>query len=395
MNKPTKDLKRSMFLIAFTLVCAWFLWRSANIFKALQSTAALALPLLTGFCIAFVMNILLRPLEALWTRLWLHLTRKRKAVSTLPQRLKRPICLLLTFAIVLSALFAILFIVLPELEQTIASLINALPDYLDRINTWWQELRAFAAAHEVDLPEITLNTEELIASLRKRLSGLTENFNAAINTTLTVTVSIFSGVFGALVDAIMAVIFSLYMLSQKEKLRRQLTRLLYAVIPGEHGGKVLQIMSLASRTFTNYVTGQLTEALILGALCFIGMLIFGMPYAPIVAVLIGFTALIPIFGAFIGAAIGAFLILLVSPLKAFWFVVFILILQQLEGNLIYPRVVGKSVGLPGLWVLAAVSIGGGAFGFVGMLVSVPCCAVLYRLLREFVHTRTPAFPQNS
>ena len=139
--------------------------------------------------------------------------------------------------------------------------------------------------------------------------------------------------------------------------------------------------------FTRFVTGQLTEACIIGILCFIGMLIFGMPYAAIISVLIGFTALIPIFGAFIGTGIGAFLILLENPLKAFWFVVFIIVLQQLEGNLIYPRVVGKSVGLPGIWVLTAVTIGGGLFGILGMLFSVPVCSVLYVLFRKFVNNR--------
>lgn len=384
MEKPPKTLRKWLILITYTLVLGWLLMHSGNVAKVVKGIVSLASPLLVGFCIAFVMNILLRPLEALWTKGWKRVLKKCKKPSNLPKKLKRPVCLLLTFVIVLSALFAILFIVLPELEQTIASLIDSLPGYLNTINTWWQELREFALKHEVELPELNLNTDELVASLRKYF---TENFNVAMNTTLNVTLAIFSSITGTIVDLVMAVIFSLYMLSQKEKLRRQLTRLLYAVIPGEKGQKVLEIMSLSSLTFTNYVTGQLTEALILGGLCFVGMLIFGMPYAPVVAVLIGFTALIPIFGAFIGAAIGAFLILLVSPVKAFWFVIFIVILQQLEGNLIYPRVVGKSVGLPGIWVLAAVSIGGGAFGFIGMLISVPCCAVLYSLIRQFVHNR--------
>ena len=144
---------------------------------------------------------------------------------------------------------------------------------------------------------------------------------------------------------------------------------------------------MTNRTCSNFVTGQLTEAVILGTLCFLGMLIFRLPYAGVISVLVGFTALIPIFGAFIGVGIGAFLILLVSPIKALWFILFFVILQQLEGNLIYPRVVGKSVGLPGIWVLAAVTVGGNAFGLAGMLLAVPLCSVLYTLARQGVNAR--------
>ena len=151
--------------------------------------------------------------------------------------------------------------------------------------------------------------------------------------------------------------------------------------------KLLDLLSLTNQTFSSFVTGQLTEAIIIGVLCFMGMLIFRMPYAAVISLLVGVTALIPVFGALIGTAIGAFLILLVSPIKAIWFVIFIIVLQQLEGNLIYPRVVGKSVGLPGIWVLAAVTLGNNLAGVVGMLLSVPLCAVLYCVLRDVVNAR--------
>ncbi|MGN1319588.1 MAG: AI-2E family transporter, partial [Acutalibacteraceae bacterium] len=170
-------------------------------------------------------------------------------------------------------------------------------------------------------------------------------------------------------------------------LTRQANKIVRALFKPDNAKKLIDFTAMTNDIFTKFVTGQLTEACIIGSLCFIGMLIFGMPYAGIISVLIGFTALIPIFGAFIGTGIGAFLILLENPLKAFWFVVFIIVLQQLEGNLIYPRVVGKSVGLPGIWVLTAVTIGGGLFGVLGMLFSVPVCSVLYVLFRKFVNKR--------
>ena len=162
---------------------------------------------------------------------------------------------------------------------------------------------------------------------------------------------------------------------------------MYAIMPQKKTDKIIDFIGLTSVTFTNFVTGQLTEAVILGVLCFIGMLIFGFPYASVISVLVGFTALIPVFGAFVGNVIGAFLILLINPIDALWFTIFLLILQQLENNLIYPRVVGKSVGLPGIWVLAAVTVGGNISGVVGMLFSVPTCSVLYCLARKYVYKK--------
>ena len=230
------------------------------------------------------------------------------------------------------------------------------------------------------LPAFTLDLERLYTAV---LNFLTSYGQTLMDTTIGVTTSIFS----AAVNFVLALVFSLYVLAQKETLSRQVTKTMRALLPEKKAAWLMDLAALTNKTFSNFITGQLTEAVILGSLCFVGMVLFKMPYASVVSVLIGFTALIPIFGAFIGIIIGAFLILLISPVKAFWFVIFILVLQQIEGNLIYPRVVGKSVGLPGIWVLAAVTVGGNAFGLVGMLLSVPVCSVLYALLRQLVHGR--------
>jgi predicted PurR-regulated permease PerM len=188
-------------------------------------------------------------------------------------------------------------------------------------------------------------------------------------------------------NAVLGFVFSLYVLASKEKLGANLCKTLTALLPEKKVERVTEIAALSDKTFTNFVTGQLTEALVIGALCFIGMLIFGMPYAVVVSVLVGFTALIPVFGAFIGTGVGAFLILMVDPMKALWFVVFIIVLQQLEGNLIYPRVVGKSVGLPGLLVLAAVTVGSGVGGILGMLLAVPVCSVIFTVCAQAIDAR--------
>ena len=189
---------------------------------------------------------------------------------------------------------------------------------------------------------------------------------------------------------LLALVFSLYLLAQKETLLAQSRRLLRRILPQKAADRLMRLLSLTNNAFSSFVTGQVTEAFILGTLCCIGMLILRLPYALPVSVIIASLSLIPIFGAWIGAATGAFLIVFQSPIKALTFLIFLLILQQVEGNLIYPKVVGKSVGLPGLWVLAAVTIGGGAFGVLGMLLGVPVCSVVYVLVQDYIRSGKPA-----
>ena len=177
-------------------------------------------------------------------------------------------------------------------------------------------------------------------------------------------------------NVILGLVFAFYVLSQKEKLGRNLKKVIFAFLSGERAESVLNFFALTNRIFTSFVTGQITESVIIGSLCFLGMVTLRMPYVPMISVLVGFTALIPVFGAFIGTGVGAFLILMVNPIKALWFILFIVVLQQVEGNLIYPKVVGKSVGLPGIWVLAAVTIGSSAFGELGWL-WLALCAPLF------------------
>lgn len=333
-------------------------------------------PFLIGFCFAYVVNLLLRPLERFWTWCW-RKAKKQNIVS----KLKRPVCLTLSILVVLGVIFAIVFMIIPKLADTVVSFADKIPQYAKTIEGWYHTVVKFFEKYNFSLPEITLDTAK-VTSLIKDL--ITKYGNNVIDTTVNITASIVSLV----VDVILGVVFSVYLLSQKEKLGRQTAKTVRALLSHDCAEKLINITSLTDSVFTKFVTGQLTEACIIGALCFLGMIIFGMPYATIISVLVGFTALIPIFGAFIGTAVGAFLILLESPLKAFWFIVFIIILQQLEGNLIYPRVVGKSVGLPGIWVLVAVTVGGGLFGLGGMLFGVPICSVLYIIFRKYVNRKT-------
>lgn len=372
LNK--KNIKRILLLVACAIILYWGLNNLSTLGKLLGSFFSLFSPLLIGVGIAYVMNLLLKAIERLWDM------ALKKAPELWRVKLKRPICLTATMLLFLGIIFAIFFILIPRLEEAGSTLIANVPGYITQIQNWWESLVDFAAEHGVTLPELSMNVEDATKFISKILSSDSGN---VVNTTIDITTSIL----GALVNILLALVFSVYMLAQKETLISQSRRLLLAALPRKAGQRTMHILKLTNNAFSSFVTGQVTEAFILGSLCCIGMLILRLPYALPVSVIISFTSLIPIFGAWIGAATGAFLIVFVSPIKALTFLIFLLILQQVEGNLIYPKVVGKSVGLPGLWVLAAVTIGGGIFGMLGMLLGVPICSVIYALVQDFIRSQ--------
>ena len=374
MELNKKNIKRILLLVACAIILYWGLNNLSTLGKLLGSFFSLFSPLLIGVGIAYVMNLLLKAIERLWDM------ALKKAPELWRVKLKRPICLTATMLLFLGIIFAIFFILIPRLEEAGSTLIANVPGYITQIQNWWGSLVDFAAGHGVTLPELSMNVEDATKFISKILSSDSGN---VVNTTIDITTSIL----GALVNILLALVFSVYMLAQKETLISQSRRLLLAALPRKAGQRTMHILKLTNNAFSSFVTGQVTEAFILGSLCCIGMLILRLPYALPVSVIISFTSLIPIFGAWIGAATGAFLIVFVSPIKALTFLIFLLILQQVEGNLIYPKVVGKSVGLPGLWVLAAVTIGGGIFGMLGMLLGVPICSVIYALVQDFIRSQ--------
>ena len=374
MELNKKNIKRILLLVACSIILYWALNNLSTLGKLLGSFFSLFSPLLIGAGIAYVMNLLLKAIERLWDM------ALKKAPELWRVKLKRPICLTATILLFLGIIFAIFFILIPRLEEAGSTLIANVPGYITQIQNWWGSLVDFAAGHGVTLPELSMNVEDATKFISKILSSDSSN---VVNTTIDITTSIL----GALVNILLALVFSVYMLAQKETLISQSRRLLLAALPRKAGQRTMHILKLTNNAFSSFVTGQVTEAFILGSLCCIGMLILRLPYALPVSVIISFTSLIPIFGAWIGAATGAFLIVFVSPIKALTFLIFLLILQQVEGNLIYPKVVGKSVGLPGLWVLAAVTIGGGIFGMLGMLLGVPICSVIYALVQDFIRSQ--------
>ena len=360
-------------LAAFVILFAWGINNTDKVSGVFSSISSIISPFVTGFCLAFVINVLLRPVERVFDRIFRKCDKEKRLKA------RRPVCLILSTVIIIGLLFALVFMIIPEFVNALQLLIKSVPQYIAQVEIWAQRLMAFAESHGVTLPELTFNSSKILDTLKNLI-----NSSGIVDKTIDFTGSIVTGV----VNLIIAIAFSLYLLAQKEKLSAQAKKFLQAFLPRKNDvERLANLVEIADRTFTSFITGQLTEAVIIGVLCFIGMLIFKMPYAAVISVLVGFTALIPVFGAFIGTAFGALLILFDNPIKALWFVVFIVVLQQLEGNLIYPKVVGKSVGLPGIWVLVAVSAGGTAFGIPGILLSVPLCSVIYNLTSYLVKVR--------
>ena len=377
LNLDKKTFKKTIFLITFGMLLFWVLNDVSKFLTLIGGFYKVISPLVLGACIAFIINTVLNPLENLWAKIW----NKKPKISN--GKLKRPICLILSYLLVLGVIFAVLFIVIPYFVDYIASFVGQLPNYFNNLDSWWDAVVKFFDKFSIVLPEININEEEIISKIGAFLADKGGNL---VNTTVNFTASVFS----VLVNIFLGVAFSIYILAQKEKLGVQFTKLFKALFKEKTVGKIFKFSKLSHSTFSKFVTGQLMEAVIFGCLTFIGMLVFNMPFAPVVSVLVGFTTIIPMVGAFIGTALGAFLILLVNPVKAFWFIVFIIVLQQIDNNLIYPRVVGKSIGLSGIWVLAAVTIGGNLAGVAGMLIGVPLSSVIYVLLAEFVNKKLAA-----
>ncbi len=328
--------------------------------------------LIIGAVIAYAVNILMSFYEN-------HYILGKVAAL---QKGKRMICMIGAFATLIGIVLLLVSIIVPEFVSCIKVMTSGVPGMVRRFNNFVDSNQSLEDVIPTEVME-ALNSVD-VNSLRERVgefitSGVT-NFASSIINTVT---AVFSSVFNSFI----AIIFSIYLLAGKEKLASQGERLLKAYLNKKWVNGILYVLSTFNKSFHSFIVGQCTEAVILGALCAIGMAILRLPYATMIGALIGFTALIPVAGAYIGGAVGALMIATVSLPKAAIFVVFLVILQQLEGNIIYPRVVGSSIGLPGLWVLAAVTVGGGISGVVGMLIAVPFTAALYQLLRNDVKRR--------
>ena len=373
-REKLRQIKKLMVLAAVLILAIIY---SERVLQGLAFLIGIARPFLYGCVIAFVLNIPLRAYEEKLFRSW-HGKAAEKA--------KRPVCLILALVSVVLIVAIVIGTVLPQVTITVAEVGKKIPAFTERVITELDNLSKNypELAEQVGkLEQIEINWDSVLDSV----IGFLKNGMADM---LSSTFSVASGIISGIVNSVVAFIFALYILLQKEKLGNQGRRVIAAYLPEKAAAKVLEICSLLYKNFSNFITGQCLEAVILGTMFVIAMSIFRMPYAFMVGVLIAFTALIPIVGAFIGCGVGAFLILIDNPVQALWFVILFLVLQQIEGNLIYPKVVGNSVGLPSIWVLMAVSLGGSLFGVAGMLIFIPLMSTGYTLLRESVNSRNAA-----
>ena len=365
-----KNKKTIMQLILFTIIVIFAFINISYLWTFIKYIIAIFMPFIIGAMMAFVLNVLLNVVE---NKLFKKLNKKNTKTW---KKLKRPISLVTTFIIIIAIIALILGLIIPQLKNTV----ELFTENFDSYKTQSVELLEKVGIEKKTINKLNNNIENIQEEATKYIS---KNSDKIMQT----TVGVATTVAGTVTTIVLGMVFAIYILLKKEDLTRQFKKLARAYLPEKRQTTLKEISTLSNKTFGNFVSGQCIEALIIGLLCFVGMLILQIPYAPTIAVLVGFTALIPVFGAFIGTAIGAFLILMVDPTKALVFVIFIIILQQLEGNLIYPKVVGNSVGLPGIWVMVAVTVGASIGGILGMLLSVPVCSILYSILRTDVNNR--------
>lgn len=365
-----KKALRSLFGgVILCIVVYWLLHETERVGRVFEWFTGLISPFVLGAALAFILNVPMRAIE-----------RLLKGISKPGTR--RALALLLTFVAIILVLALVVILLIPQIDATAKAFIAELPGFFRRVEVVIEE---FLAENPQILRWLTENTNFENFDWATIVQKAVQIAGNSVSTIVNGAFSAVGSVFSVALDVVIGLVFALYCLGRKEILARQGRRLIYSLLPEKVCDEIVRILRMTNSAFSNFISGQCLEALILGCMFAVSMAIFGMPYIPLVSVLIAVTALVPIVGAFVGCIVGAFFILVDSPMLAVWFVVMFLVLQQIEGNLIYPKVVGTSIGLPGMWVLVAVTVGGDTMGITGMLVMIPLTAVLYSLMREFTN----------
>ena len=370
MNENKLNYRKILEIVILGIICYWGLNHYEMIFKSISKLISVIMPFILGFIIAFILNVLMIRVEKVLNKFF---------TTNKFQIIKRIASIILSILILLGVLLLVVKLVIPEISNAIKLITTSLPEVFETLEKWSKgdsgislQLKSFFDT--VDVQSLTSEFSEFAKI----------GFTGVLGSTVDILSMFVNGIF----NIIVGFVFAIYILMSKETLKRQTRKLLSACLPPRITNKIIEIATISRTTFTNFIIGQTIEAIILGSLCALGMKIFGFPYAPMVGTLVGITAFIPIIGAFIGGGIGAFMIMTVDPMQALLFIIYLVILQQIEGDLIYPRVVGSSVGLPSIWVLFAVTVGGGLWGIVGVLFSVPTLSVIYLLLKEYISNRS-------
>ena len=372
MFEVNKKTIRNVFLIvAGGIIFYWLLNETERVQSVFNVVKRIFSPFVLGACVAFILNVPMRAFEGL--------LKKVKNANW-----RRLLAVILTLLAVLLVLTLVFWLLIPQLVDTVQSLVPALITFAGDVET---VIREFMHNYPEMLEWVKANTDLENVNLSSLIMQAATFIGSNVSSIVNGAVVAISTVVSAVVDFVIGLVFALYCLFQKETLARQGRKLLYAFFPERFSDHVVRILRLTNSTFSNFLSGQCVEVCILGALFAVTMAIFRMPYIPLISVLIAVTAFIPIVGAFVGCIVGAFLIFVSNPLQALIFVAMFLILQQIENNLIYPRVVGDSIGLSGMWVLLAVAVGGELFGVAGMFLMIPLASVLYTLIREVTNKK--------
>lgn len=368
MNLEWKNCLRAALTVLFLFVIIHY-WDT--VFDGIHLVICASVPLLLGAAMAYVVNILMNFYER-----YFRIICKKSSIH----RFRRPICMTLAFLNVFLVAVVLWQMIIPALAACIGTFAETLPQTLDELTLWMQKHSKFCCTFLESVGLMDGGTIDWEGLLKTIVGTLFHN----ISGTMESLVVFVSAVIKSLITCFLALIFSVYLLLRKERLKEDCRRLLEKCLGGRIMEKAFYVLQVLNTSFHSFIVGQCTEAVILGALCIVGMLVFGFPYATMIGCLVGATALIPLAGAYIGAVVGGLMIFTESPLKALLFILFLAVLQQVEGNIIYPRVVGSTMGLPGLWVLAAVIVGAGVCGICGMLVAVPLTAAAYQLFHEWL-----------
>lgn len=378
MEQPKISIPRVLLFIFAVALIIYSVFNMDTMLEFIKNSIVLIKPFLIGAVIAFVLNVPLRFFEH---HVFCHIKHPKF------KKVERGLSILLSLLLVWIALSLVVRIVVPQLIESISLLVSTIPGYVDYLTN-------FLSEYENDSEAIANFVKQIESISPQTLEQYTMNWlndqvtaHALLSSAFMSTVGIVSSVAAGVINFFVAFVFAIYILGSKEKLAVQARKICFAFFNRMHAAYLVHVAQVSFAKMYSFITGQLTEAVILGSLCTIGMIIFRLPYAGMIGVLTGFCALIPIFGAFIGGAVGALLIFTVSPIKALTFVIFLVILQQIEGNFIYPKVVGSSVGLPAMWTLFAITIGGALMGLIGMMLFVPLCAIVYFLFTEIVAGR--------
>lgn len=363
--KTRKDI---LFIISYVAIIIFALVNFDKIITALNYVLNILSPFIVGVLLAFVLNVLIKFIE---TKIFGKIKKGK-----VWKKIKRPISITVSLILVGLIIYFVMNLLVPQLRNSVSLFTDTLPEYKEDI---------INILEKFDVEETTVaKVGEYLDNFTK---VITDYIKGNSKDVLSITTEVATSIISIVSKGIISIVFAIYIIAQKETLKRQVDKLMNAYLKPKVSNKISDIAVMSNKTFSNFVTGQCLEAIIFGLLCFFGMLILRLPYASTISVVLGFTALIPVFGAIIGTILGAFLILMVSPVKAIIFVVFVIVLQQLEGNLIYPKIVGKSIGLPGMWVLFSVTIGASIAGIWGMLIATPLFSVLYSIFSKTVNDR--------